>query len=119
MIHQYKVRVDVYSCNVHVVVTDDMNAYIRELEKQYDTVEGVDGSEGFMFTPDMKTYYVVFDDVFLTHNTIAHEVFHLTCSICNDRDVIEEEPKAWLSGFLTENIYKFIDKKNLVLKKDA
>lgn len=119
MIQQHKVRVDVYSCNVHIVVTDDMSAYVQELNKQFGCAKDIDDSEGFMFTPDLKTYYVVFDDQYLTHNTIAHEVFHLSCSICKDRDIKEEEPQAWLSGFLTENIYKFIDKKNLVLKKDA
>lgn len=119
MIVSQKLRVGVYSCNVTIVVTDDMDAYIKELDDQYGSAARVEGSEGFMFTPDMKNYFVVFDTEYLSHNTISHEVFHLTCAICEDRDVVEEEARAWLSGHLSENIYKFIEKKNLVLKKDA
>lgn len=119
MIQQHKLRVGVYSCSVHIVITDDISAFVKDLDAQFGGATSVDGSEGFMFTPDMRTYYVVFDEQYLSHNTISHEVFHLTCAICEDRDVVEEEARAWLSGFLSENIYKFIEKKNLVIKKDA
>lgn len=116
---QHKISVGVYSCTVYVVITEDLTAFAKELNNIYEGAALMDGSEGFMFTPDMKIYYVVFDEQYLSHNTIAHELFHLTCAICEDRDVVEEEARAWLSGFLSENIYKFIEKKKLVIKKDA
>ena len=117
--YQQKLRVDVYACAVHIVVTNDLSAFVADLDHQFGGASSVDGSEGFVFAPDMRTYYIAFDEEYLTHNTISHEVFHLTCAICQDRDVAEEEARAWLSGYLSENIYKFIDKKNLVIKKDV
>jgi hypothetical protein len=36
--------------------------------------------------------------------------------ITGDRGISEEEARAWLSGHLSENLYKFLNKKKLQIK---
>lgn len=48
---------------------------------------------------------------YLSHNTIAHEVFHAVMKITEDRDIKDEEAQAWLVGHITGDIYKFLKKK--------
>ena len=52
----------------------------------------------------------------LSHNLLAHEIFHLTHMITKDIDINDEESQAWLNGYLTEQVYKILNKKNITRK---
>jgi hypothetical protein len=65
--------------------------------------------------PDIAKYYLLLNTKYLSHNTIAHEVFHATVRVTEDRDITDEEAQAWLSGHLTGVIYKFLAKKNIAI----
>ena len=66
--------------------------------------------------PDIDSYYLLLGSQYLTHNTIAHELYHAVVRITEDRDITDEEAQAWLVGHLSGEIYKFLDKKKLVIK---
>jgi len=61
----------------------------------------------------IDSYFLLFHKDFLTHNTIAHELFHAAVRVTEDRDITDEEAQAWLAGHLTGEIYKFFEKKKL------
>lgn len=73
-------------------------------------------AEGAVVMIGIEKYYLLLHKDFLTHNTIAHEVFHAAVRVTEDRDVTDEEAQAWLAGHLTAEIYKFLDKKKLEVK---
>ena len=58
--------------------------------------------------------YTVFLKPKATHSSIAHEVVHIVNAIYDDRgmklDVHEDEPQAYLTGWITAQIYKAIKK---------
>jgi len=62
---------------------------------------------------DLSKYFLLIDKKYLSHNTIAHEIFHTVILITEDRGVKDEEAQAWLCGHLTGSIYKFLEKKEL------
>ena len=70
-------------------------------------------AEGALVMISIDSYYLLFHKDFLTHNTIAHEIFHAAVRVTEDRDITDEEAQAWLAGHLTGEIYKFFEKKNL------
>ena len=55
----------------------------------------------------------------MTHNTIAHEIYHVVVRVTEDRDIVDEESQAWLAGLITEKMYKFITLKNMEVKHEA
>jgi hypothetical protein len=111
------IKVDLYSCALRFIVTDNMRQeYMAVCKKNnfdstYTEVEGV-----FIWGGSGKEYYLLIDLDKLTHNTISHEIYHAASRICEHRDVQDEESRAWLSGYIAEQIYKFLDKKRLNVK---
>jgi hypothetical protein len=75
-----------------------------------------DEAEGVVLSPDITDYYLVIDLRYLSYNTIAHEIYHATVKITEDRDIVDEETQAWLCGHITGVLHKFLDKKNLKVK---
>lgn len=108
---QKKVKVNTYSCEVVYVLADDIYKVERDLYKKYggDKPKDNDPSEGYTVTVSSSLYYVVLDWRFLGHNLIAHELYHATHRIAGDRDIEDEESRAWICGFLTEEFYKFLN----------
>ena len=111
-------NVDVYCCNVEVVITDDIAKVIEELDELHGDADNLHGSEGFVYSHSSDHYYVVFDHHYISHNTIGHELFHLTCMIAEDRDVEEEEAKCWLNGYLHSVIHQIVKINKIELKDE-
>lgn len=112
-----KLRLSNYNCNVNITITDELKKRVNALYKRYKTKdEFVGEAEGIMMTIDIDNYFLIFDYQYLTHNTIAHEVYHCVVRITEDREIIDEESQAWLCGYLTEVIYNFINKNEIKMK---
>lgn len=111
------IKLSTYSCDLNISVVDSVADEVSKLYKKY-KIEGTLGSEaeGAVVMIKMQKYYILFHKDYLTHNTIAHEVFHATVRITEDRDVTDEEAQAWLSGYITGLVYTFLDKKKLQVK---
>ena len=106
-----KLKLSTYNCNLIIIITDNLkgevNAVYKRL-KQKDVFS--DEAEGILLSLDIDNYYLIFDTQYLSHNTIAHEIYHAVVKVTEDRDLVEEESQAWLAGYLTEEVYKYIDK---------
>jgi hypothetical protein len=106
-----------YSCKLTLIVTDQVKVEIAKVYKKHKLKEEIDYEvEGILLSPITNDYYLLLTTKYLTHNTIAHEIYHAADRICGDRDVNHEEAKAWLAGYITGETYKFLEKKNLQVK---
>lgn len=101
------------------VITDTLSVEYRKIHKKFKLKfdEGDDSeNEGVLISPDISKYFLLIDLNYLSHNTIAHEIYHATVRITEERDVVDEEAQAWLCGYLSEAIYKFLSKKQFQIK---
>ena len=106
-----KIKLSTYNCNVMLIITDDLKAKVNSMYKKFKQKEEFsDEAEGVVFTFDIDNYYIILDEVYLSHNTIAHEIYHAVVKVTEDRDIVDEESQAWLMGYLTEEMYKYIYK---------
>lgn len=111
------IKLPTYSCMLVVSVVDSVMNEANRLYKKYkitDTFEGE--AEGAVLLISHKKYHLLFHKDYLSHNTIAHEVFHAAVRVTEDRDVSDEEAQAWLAGHVTAEIYKYLEKKKLEIK---
>jgi streptogramin lyase len=96
---------------------DNVKKEVEKLYKKFKIKEEFeDEAEGVVVSPNMDVYYLMLDRQYLTHNTIAHEVFHVAKRITEHRGITDEESQAWLAGHVTGELYKFLDKKKLIVK---
>jgi hypothetical protein len=108
-----KINVNMYSCSILFVLTDEMGKSEKYLQKKYAKGTLIPGTpaaeaEGITITVDGGLYIVMIDAKFLNHNTIGHELFHATKRMTEDREITDEETCAWLMGFLCQEFYAFI-----------
>lgn len=114
---QNKIKLQIYNCDVIIIVTDVLLKEAHKIYKKYNIPDVLEEDcEGLVVSCDLSKYIIILNDNFLSHNTIAHEVYHVVVSITKDREIKEEEAAAWLAGHLTGVIYKFLEKKNLKVK---
>lgn len=110
-------KIPVYGCTLQFIITDQLMDEVNRIYKKLDIPElFVDHAEGCLVSTDIDMYILLFDVKYLTHNTIAHEVFHAVIKMTEDREIADDEQQAWLCGWVTESLYKFINKKNLTVK---
>ena len=111
------IKIPTYSCELVVVIVDSVAEEAEKLYKKYKLKEEFgDEAEGAVIMLDIDKYYLLLGNKFLSHNTIAHEIYHAVVRVTEDRGIVEEEAQAWLVGHLSGEIYKFLDKKKLVIK---
>lgn len=112
------IKLQTYSCELIFIVTDQLKAETTKVYKKckikQEDEEGE--NEGLVISPDISKYFLLIDLKYLSHNTIAHEIYHAVVRITEERGVSDEEAQAWLCGHLTGTIYKFLEKKNFTIK---
>jgi hypothetical protein len=112
------IKLPTYSCEVLFMITDQLKAESEKVYKKYKLqLEEDDGeSEGILLSPDIDKYFLIIDYKYLSHNTIAHEIYHAVVRVTEDRGVNDEEAQAWLCGHITGVVYKFLEKKKFEIK---
>lgn len=106
-----------YQCSVVIIITDDLHKEGKRIYRKHDLGEYEDGeAEAMVIRAEMHTYYLVVDKQHLTHNTLAHECYHIVRDIKSDRDITDDEAGAWLMGHIQEYLYKFLHKKKLAVR---
>lgn len=112
-----KIKLATYTCDLSISVVDSVALEVDKLYKK-NKIQDTFGSEaeGAVVMIGMQQYHILFHKDYLTHNTIAHEVFHATVRITEDREITDEEAQAWLAGHITTLVYEFLDKKKLTVK---
>lgn len=119
-IFKRKIAVPIYSTHANLCVVanmEDMQTYLDKRVKGMVDVLGADGCVFEMFTTKGVEYFIVLVEDRLSHNLIAHEVYHLGVKIAGDINISDEESVAWLVGYLTEHIYKILEAKNYKIDK--
>jgi len=112
-----KINLKQYSCDIIFIVTEQIVKETNKILKQNDVKHRVDYEiEGIFLYHDIDKYYVLLDINNLSHNTIAHELYHACVRITEDRCISDEEAQAWLCGYLADNMYKFLDKNKIKIK---
>lgn len=110
-------NIETFNCKLQLIISDNIKTEIDKIYKKYEVVPNDDYElEGILISGEMESYYLIIDSKYLSHNTIAHEIYHAVVRITEDRDVVDEETQAWLCGFLSEQIYSFAKKKKLEIK---
>lgn len=117
---QKKIKLKPYECTILFVIT---TRFLKDAKKHEKTLgldhdpDINDGDEGVVMS-NKGSFVVILNANKLTHNSIAHELFHLTHSIGDDCGLSnDEESMAWICGYVTEEFYKLKDK--WILKLDT
>lgn len=106
-----------YECKLKTIITDDIISEVNQLYKKHKYKEKfVDNVAGLVWEPSLNIIYFLLDIKYCTHNTIAHEIYHITQKMGKSRGINDEESMSWLCGYITENIYKFLEKSNIKIK---
>lgn len=112
----YLFSIDIYSCKVHFIITDNLVKDLNKLKKMYKKKEIKPGEyAGYLYTEVMTDYYVIISTNHMTWNTVSHEIFHLTHAIAEDRAIEDEESQAWICGHVTQKIYNYLVSKGIEL----
>lgn len=110
------IKVPLYECKVLLIVTSSMEELQQHVMKKKKATVDVLDTYGVVFNWGNAEYVLALKEDSLSHNLLAHELFHLTMAITTDIDIVDEESQAWLNGHLTENVYKVLKKKNFAIK---
>lgn len=112
-------------CKLHVIISDEKNWWkmIQTLDFFSDVVQEQPWQyhqvSAFATQTELKgiaNFWVIFKDEpkSLSINTLAHECTHLTNFIFHSRgiqlSVKNDEPQAYLTGWITETVYNVIKK---------
>lgn len=109
-----KIKVDQYSCELIVIISDNIKDDTNKILKKAKSKTIIDYEiEGILLFHDIDKYHLLLSSQHLSHNTIAHEIYHAVVRITEDREISDEETQAWLMGYLTEQIYLFLNTKNV------
>jgi len=116
-----KIKIDVYGTYLLFIVTDDLyDAVVKNVkhakDEEYWTEEYAKTLHGVTLTSDAPPYTVVIKSDSLTYNTIVHELFHVSRTLAARINITEDEPVAWLIGYLSERIFKFLADKKIEVK---
>jgi hypothetical protein len=114
-----EIKLPTYNCSIELILTDNIQRVANSIYQKNNLKDRLDYEvEGVVLTLDIDRYYLIFSPQYLSHNTIAHEIYHCVVRVTEERDVVDEEAQAWLSGHITSEVYKFFSKKGIkVLNK--
>lgn len=109
-----KIKLSTYNCTLQFIITDDLIKEVNKVYKAYN-VRGSfkDSAEGVVVSFDIDNYTFILSNEYVSHNTIAHEIYHVVVKVTEDRGVRDEEAQAWLAGHIAGEIYKFLHKKKI------
>lgn len=121
--YKFSIKIPIYECTCHIVISKDIEkvinryAKIKKWEKESiiekgEEVHGMATSNG-----DVKNYYLFYSINSLTVNCLTHEISHTVDEILSDRDIKDGEARAYLVAYISEKIFDYIFKKQLLINK--
>ena len=116
MMSKSTIKIPLYECKVVLIVTSTMEELQQHVRKKKKANVDVLDTYGVVFNWGNAEYVLALKEDALSHNLLAHEIFHLTMAVTTDIDIVAEDSQAWLAGHLTEQVYKQLKKKNYVIK---
>ncbi len=110
-----KIKIEMLESSIIITFPKNMEEFNLYRKKKYKDTEDYTDAEGVVVSGIPGETYIVLSQDKLSHNLIGHELHHLTEKIARECMILEEETKAWISGYVAEHIYKTIIKKKLKL----
>ena len=70
------IKLNVYDCKVNFIVSNDINKEIKRISTKNKQPFTIDYEvEGIVFYFNLSEYFILINDNYLTHNTLAHEIY--------------------------------------------
>lgn len=120
MQYQKTIKVPVYNFDCTIVISDDLSNVIQKEHKRQKLAPFEGSVHGYaMGTNTAHKYLLFYAMESLCPNIVCHEVSHLVDYVFADRsdDPIFGEPRAYLTGYISEEIFNFIENKKIPLRK--
>lgn len=114
-----EIKVPIYDCVCKVIIDKDIDKTINKYAKKNKWGPHNYKVHGLALNPEnMKEYYIFYALDSLNVNIIVHEITHLVDFILEDRAIENEaEAKAYLTGFISEKVFDYILKRQLLINK--
>ena len=119
MKHEKTVNVPIYGGEITIIFTDELGVMedkFGDWSLSYIYAHHLNRGEENVIA--FNFWNKDFEDI--THGTIAHEVHHCVNSICDRLGILVEyridEPTAYLTAWITDEIYSFMKDKKLKAK---
>jgi hypothetical protein len=104
------INVPVYECGLTIILTKDLNEVVKKYKLNGEF--GNFGALTFENKSKHRNYVVAFTDASHLSN-IAHEIVHIKnyifLGINAKIDLHNDEPEAYLTGWLFDKIYEFLN----------
>jgi Zn-dependent peptidase ImmA (M78 family) len=111
------IKLNIFNCKVNFILSKDIIKDVQKIFKKNKEVFELDCElEGIVFYFTISEYFIIINENYLTHNTLAHEIYHLVVKVTEPRDITDEEAQSWLCGELTQDIYKFLETNKILIK---
>lgn len=111
-------NIGLYDCKVVVCFAPDINEQSRKIHQRHRLDYNGDQDYACVIVPpeSVHLYYLLYGTSSLTLNRFVHEITHLGGTILKDRGHElsgDDEPLAYLNGYLAEEIYKIMVKNQI------
>ncbi|MDR0682644.1 MAG: hypothetical protein LBG15_12495 [Dysgonamonadaceae bacterium] len=116
MTKEKKIKLDVFLCNIHIIITDDPNKCVdnRRIRQYCSDSPDEDLSkncDGIVFQKSKFDYYTILPP-YAEYGSVCHESVHLIGRIFRDRgqiaDYKNDEVFAYYVGWIAGEIYTYI-----------
>jgi hypothetical protein len=117
--YKFEIKVPIYNCTCKIIIDNDIVKTINNYGKRNKWDKHDYNVHGLAVNPgDMQEYYIFYAIDSLNVNTIVHEITHLVDYILEDRAIENEgEAKAYLTGYISEKVFDYILRRNLLINK--
>lgn len=113
------VKLDIYEATVYITFTDDLVTVANKMLKQ-DGYKLLESSCDGLFLTRPDSYQIIFNIENLSLNIIAHECTHAILRILENIEIPvncdNDEPAAYLMGYLVDRVYHEATKLGLEIK---
>lgn len=111
-----KFYIDVYSCHVHIIYTDQIERSANYYCKKYE-LDSPGPVEGVVINGNLLNYYLLINKEYCTVDTFNHEKSHMVEHILKHRNIRPiGEPRAYLDGCVSRKLNLFFKKKKIKIK---
>jgi hypothetical protein len=109
------IELPIYHLDIVILISDSWETYNKKFKLNLDS-EYLSAHAVTTVHPEYKEkheIYLLLKPKYLDYNTLCHELMHLVMYICDLKGIRPEqdndEPLAYLQGYLAEELFKFRD----------
>ncbi len=121
---KFDIKIPIYKCTCHIVIDKEIekviNKYVKNKKwEKHLAVEAGNELHGLAINPrDNDNFYIFYSSGSLTVNYIAHEISHMIDFIMDEKGIEDKgEARAYLTGYVSEKIFDYIFKKQILINK--